>query len=475
MTKKIRIDNNRCIAIYGAGTVADIFYYYLCSKGYKDAIKMFVVSDTSGNIKRKFGLGVYGLDETSGLIEDCQIFIATQIPVQDKIAELLKQRDIFNYTKVNADELVDEFFKELYKYPINDNKILGQNQKVAGYGDNPKYLFEALHKKDQEGKLDLVWAVGETDSFIPEYVRQVEYGSLEYYKELATARIWLDNARKSRFIKKRNGQIYIQTWHGAAPVKKVEADVAESLDDFYIESAKNDSSMADLFLSGSKFYSELYKKSFWYNGEILEAGLPRHDVFWNISKVKRDVYSRYDISENTGTVLYAPTFRKNYVEGCYSLDIDRVLSALALRFDRPFKMLVSRHPTNHHAYEFLSDRYIYIDKYQDFEEILAAADVLITDYSGCMYDFSFSRRPIFLFQTDYDEYIKDRGFYIPMEDLPYISARTNDDLIEKILNYDNDVYVKKLESFMTQMGNFDRGNASEVIADIIFEKYLNNG
>ena len=473
MANELDVIKGRKIVIYGAGTVADFFFYYLCQNGYEKNIDAFVLTKLVGDNVKKFGKPVYEFESYFGKQRDCVIFIAAQKKIQKEIEEIVKRKKGIEYYSVDAKTIVDEFYEKLNKQPINRYKILGQNQCVSGYGDNPKYIFEELHRKDRDNKLDLVWSVSEYDSEIPQYVRQVIYGSYEYYEELTTSHIWIDNERKPNLIRKRDGQVYIQAWHGAAPIKKVEADAISSLEDFYIEGAKHDSEMADLFISGSEFYTELYRKSFWYNGEILKSGLPRQDVFWNTHNIRKKIYSKYQISEDVWTVLYAPTFRSDYHEGCYDLNLDGVIETLKAKFGRDFKMLVSRHPVNHISYNFNSCvEYIEVGWQQDFEEILAAVDVLITDYSGCMYDFSYTERPIFLFQTDYEEYIKDRDFYIPMDELPYITSKSNRELIDNIKAFDEVAYKEHLRGFMQKMGNYDNGTASKQVVDYILDHYM---
>ena len=128
----------------------------------------------------------------------------------------------------------------------------------------------------------MVWAVSDKKASFPKEIRTVAYGSMDYYHEMATARIWVDNVRKDSDIKKREGQYYIQTWHGAAPIKKVEKDVEDRLPNYYVANAMRDSKNVDLFLSGSVFYTNLYKRSFWYSGEIMQVGLPRQDIFFSL-------------------------------------------------------------------------------------------------------------------------------------------------------------------------------------------------
>ena len=139
---------------------------------------------------------------------------------------------------------------------------------------------------------------------------------MDYYHEMATARIWVDNVRKDSDIKKREGQYYIQTWHGAAPIKKVEKDVEDRLPNYYVANAMRDFEKCGCVLSlESVFYTNLYKRSFWYSGEIMQVGLPRQDIFFHLDNViKEKVYRYYGIDKSYSMVLYAPTFSQKFLQ-----------------------------------------------------------------------------------------------------------------------------------------------------------------
>ena len=79
----------------------------------------------------------------------------------------------------------------------------------------------------------------------------------------------MDSCRKWAYTKKRGRQLYIQTWHGF-PLKRIEKDAEKALPEDYIRAARQDSRMADLFVSNSSFLTEIYQKGFWYDGEVLE-------------------------------------------------------------------------------------------------------------------------------------------------------------------------------------------------------------
>ncbi len=98
---------------------------------------------------------------------------------------------------------------------------------------------------------------------------------------------------------KRKNQYYIQTWHSSLRLKQIEKDAETALPPHYIEMAKRDSQKCDLLLSGCRYSTEIFKRAFWYKGEIFEAGIPRNDVLMKNNEHKRKEildklrYSRY--------------------------------------------------------------------------------------------------------------------------------------------------------------------------------------
>lgn len=463
------------IIVYGAGTISNILCLTLKKWNMFDKVKCLVVSDVKYNPITKYGLEVHSIYEKMFLGYKHLIIIATQKVTHAAISKVLDEMGCINYFCLD-DGIVNEFYSVLYENPIQNNKVLFMNMNGQGYGCNPKYIAEELllQGREKNEELDLVWAVKDCNiaKHIPNGIRSVEIGSYEYYYELATAKVWIDNARKHYDTHKRKGQYYIQTWHGAAPIKKVEKDVEDKLTNFYVENAKRDSQMADLFVSGSEFYTELYKKSFWYEGAITKVGLPRHDIFWKCDIAKKNIYTYYNLSQDISIILYAPTFRNDFSNKYYDLDLKGIRRALQRKFNKKYIWAISKHPDNSGlCYCFEDDEeYIMVDEYPDFQELLASADILISDYSGCIYDFSYTRRPVFLYQKDLESYILERDFYFPMEELPYINACTNEELINKISNYNEEEYKNKLDSFMKLLGNYDNGNASRFLAQIVLEQ-----
>jgi CDP-glycerol glycerophosphotransferase len=85
-------------------------------------------------------------------------------------------------------------------------------------------------------------------------------------------------------------------------------------------------------------------------------------------------------------------------------------------------------------------------KKYDSYEFLYASDVLITDYSSVFFDYAVSRQKIILFTYDKEDYLQDRGFYFPLEELPFPQVNTVEELIEEIrkpIGYDDTEFLKK--------------------------------
>lgn len=466
-----KIQYMKGIVIYGAGSVADLFYAYLFYKKSADKIMAFAVTNTSGNPSYKHGIPVISGKEIKEKYPEASIVVAVHELTVPNVLSVISELGVSLYFVIKPTELRDEFYKELYKLPIAQDKVFILNYRGEGYGGNPKYITEEFLKTNCD--LDIVWGIDEKyidslDGF-PDKIRMVVLGTYEYYQELATSRIWIDNTRKTEDINKRDGQFYIQTWHGAAPFKKVEGDLVKTALPAVIEMGKRDSMMADLFLSGSKFYSALYRKSFWYLGEILESGLPRTDIFWRKEEAKSRIYNYFSINDEKCTVLYAPTFRDDRSTLAYDIDIGAIKKAIKLRFGVESVLMVSKHPLNRNIeYLFNKNEYIDVSRYSDFEELLASADFLITDYSGCIYDYSFSGNPAFLYQPDFDSMRNQRDFYVQPSQMPYPLAFNMEQLIKNILEFDEKKYQNELKLFMNSFGNFDDGKSSERVCERIY-------
>ena len=367
-------------------------------------------------------------------------------------------------------------------FPIHHNKVILFNYNGKGYGDNTKYLVEEILMRDVS--FDMVWLISSdsiSPSQFPKQIRLVKYYSLRSFYELATATYWINNNRMEGYVRKRKGQKYIQTWHGGFALKKVEADVPDS-PKWYVRAGKMDSKMANVFVSGSEIQSKIYRSAFEYSGPILEVGYPRNDFLVipeRLLATKDSMYSRLQhdkgILGNKKILLYAPTFRKDLLYSDLNPEFAKWLNALSDRFSGEWIVLLRLHPNIIKTINTssLCDNISVFDvsTYPDMQELLAVSDVLVTDYSSCMFDFGLTKRPCFLYAPDVETYASDdRGFYIQLSELPFPLYKSNEELMSGIESFDSEEYQNNLSAFYEKYGSFEKGDASKKVVDWILSQ-----
>ncbi|MFM9293602.1 CDP-glycerol glycerophosphotransferase family protein [Streptococcus sp. ST14] len=355
--------------------------------------------------------------------------------------------------------------------PLNKRKLVFDNFGGRGYGDNPKYIADELLKQDKN--LDIVWLTKDMSTSVPDGVRKVRYGSWRAFLEWSTAKIWVDNIRNSDRPWKRKKQIYLQTWHGSDGVKLVEKDVESTLSKSYLVMAKYDGRISDGIISSCQLQTEQFKKSFWLddNVEILEYGLPRNDDFFyseKISHTNQIVRARYNISLDELVVLYMPTFRDNGSTKAYNLDYDKVISSFQKFYNKEVRVLIRFHPNVDNTF-FKNDdeRLINVTDYPDPQDLMFAADIMISDYSSAPIDFMLLNRTIFLYMPDYEEYTKLRPLNPNFNNLPFIKCYTNLELVEQISRFSKMDYHECIDDYKLKNRRFDDGDAARKCAEWI--------
>lgn len=378
-----------------------------------------------------------------------------------------------------------EYHKKYSVLPIAANKVVFSNYMGGGYGCNGKYVLEYLLKEEAEfaKKLDLVWVVRDvvkSKKIFPSQVRLVEYGSEQAMYEYATARVWIQNFQMVHYLNKgllkREGQVYIQMWHGSLGIKKIEGAVGYlNRDKAWLALAKKNAAYTDYWISNSAFETQVYKEAFWGAGTILEYGHPRNDIFYkDRSEFVKKVKGVYGISQNQKMLLYVPTFRDGMKENMQLPDGEKIVDSLKKRFGGEWVLGIRQHPRR--ATELKNESgakenaWLDVTFYPDIQELLAAADAVLTDYSSAIFDFVLTGRPGFLLVEDYKEYEQIRGLYYPPCESPFPVAYTQDELSARICEFDEEDYCRKVESFLKSKGCMEDGNAAERVTKLIKEK-----
>ena len=377
-------------------------------------------------------------------------------------------RDIVK--KVSKKIIISFLNSKLFK--VKKKKIVFDNFNGKGYGCNPKYIAEEIIK--EKLNYDLVWLVNDLNEEMPKEIRKVKRKSIRSYYELRTAKVWIDNVRNSKTIKKHKNQFYIQTWHGSLGMKGIEGAVEKYLNKNYVKEAKIDAKMTDLILTNNKNQLEYIKKYFWYNGQVLCVGMPRCDIIYNTPKEIEDkVYKYFKIDKHKKIVLYAPTFRNNENSDVYKFNYEKCCIELKKKFKEDFVMLVRFHPNTKIDSDFIKFNKMVINatKYSDVQELIATSMVIITDYSSIAFEAGLVYKPVFLYTKDLDEYIKnERKLIYSFDEIPFDVFKNEEKLLEGIKNFNQKEYTKKCKKYYQSIGVVDNCNASEEIVKIIKNK-----
>jgi len=203
----------------------------------------------------------------------------------------------------------------------------------------------------------------------------------------------------------------------------------------------------------------------------MEKGIPKYDMLFNSSKERTDVLrQKLNISDQYKVALYAPTFRDDDNYDAYDLDVNALLKCLEEKTGSKWVMIIRMHPN---ANEFAS-RYHYGKRIingslvTDPQELVLVSDLLVTDYSSFMVDFMITSKPIVLYASDLEHYEKTRGLRAFYYELPFVRAKTNDELIEAINKLDLEKYEKNSKRFVKErIKNYDDGYASKHVVERI--------
>lgn len=353
--------------------------------------------------------------------------------------------------------------------PVQKNKVVFCSAGGRGFGDNPKAVALALMEKQPD--LDLVWLTKNMNIELPKGVRPCPYGTPQAVKELSTAKVWVNDSRGgARF--KRKSQRYLQTWHGFA-LKHIERQ-AVNLPEYYVRQCQKDSEMIDLIVSNSSFMTKVYREDFWYDGEIKEFGSPRNDILFRPNDCGEKVKSFFGLEQGCNLLLYAPTFRDDGSTDCYAVDPVAALAACEKRFGGQWAALLRLHPNaaalSKGLFPYDGKQIIDATAYPDMQELLIACDLLITDYSSSMFDYALSGKPCIQFALDIETYKKDRGFYFPLDELPFPMARSNEELCRIIAGFDETTQRQRWDAFAAENGFCEDGHAAERCAQWILDQ-----
>ena len=374
---------------------------------------------------------------------------------------------------------------------IKKDTILYESFSGNGMLCNPEAIFRGLLAAPDMANLTHIWALKDVSDYrstIREFagnprVRFVNYGSQAYLRALATSEYLINNATFPPDLGKRDGQIYLNTWHGT-PLKRMGYDIPNGA----IEAANTMRNFvsADYLLSASAFmtsqmYRHAYKLDGFYRGTIIEEGYPRIDRQRSSDQRSEAVRARLELSGipvgDRKIILYAPTWKgtsfRNHLDDVSEL-AERVAQLQSSLDSSQYCVVLKTHQIAHTVARGRPElSQILVPNEIPANEVLSVTDTLITDYSSIYFDFLATGRPILFFTPDLADYEGERGLYFEPHEWPGPVCHTMTDLVTTLGSYLNGEGIpadvaERYKRATSQFCPRDDGHVTERVIDIVF-------
>lgn len=379
---------------------------------------------------------------------------------------------------------------------IKKNRIIFMSYNGA-YNDSPKYIFEEMMNNQ---KVECVWLVNNKNvSLLPPNTKYAIIDTLKAHYYIGSAAIIVDNNYGTKCVKLESNKLFSKiafnidkkirfkkkqktysTWHGT-PLKKMGVDQLNSkIVDF---ECKN---MTMLF--GNKYTLKIMKHLCFDRINTKLIGTPRNDILFINDRKKIDNYKKkLELPIDKKIILFAPSFRtdsnkidnidRSGLNQINSLDFDKLFKSLNKKFGGEW-IFVCRfhyHVSNNIDWNSIEKKYkgmiINGNKYSEMSEYLLCSDILISDTSSCLFDFSVTNRPSFIYFPDYEYYSKiERGLYLDVNELPFPFSTDNEQFIKTIDCFDYDKYYKEINKMKSELEFEEDGNATKKITEYILEE-----
>ena len=383
-------------------------------------------------------------------------------------------------------QLIKNITIQLYKVltyliPTDKKIIIFQSSNGRNYTGNPRYIYEEMVCQGLDEEYECIWFLFDTSIEIPGRCKKIRNNYFPYFWYLMRAGFWVFDSRQPLYCRKKKSVTYIQTWHGT-PLKKLALDMdrmdmggSTDTNDYhrqFLVTCKD----WDYLISQNNFSTEIFRSCFAFKDRpILEIGYPRNDIL--IRDNKKDKIIEYKkmlgLPLDKKIILYAPTWRDNEysVKGKYKF-------ASKLNFDKAQKELSDEYIFIVKYHYLVSDKidwspyegFVYtFDETKDIAWLYLVSDMMITDYSSVMFDYSLLKRPMLFFAYDLQDYKENlRGFYFDfVEEAPGPISRDTNQLINDIKSYEPLKWEDKYQTYSNKYNHVDDGHASEKVIDLI--------
>ncbi|WP_343208474.1 CDP-glycerol:glycerophosphate glycerophosphotransferase [Anaerolentibacter hominis] len=386
-----------------------------------------------------------------------------------------KFKTFFTRPKEIGKYLYRHYFR---KMSLKENYVVCESFFGKSYSDSPKYIYEYI-SEHYPGQYKFIWVLNNKKTHIPYPHKRVKRFGIRYAYYMARSKYFVFNVRTPLWVKKREGAIFLETWHGT-PLKRLVFDQEEVTGasptykkQFYVQVQE-----WDYLVAANQFSSVTFRSCFQFKKKMLEYGYPRNDLMYREDKdeLAAKLRGKLGIPADKKTILYAPTWRDDeyYDKGQYKFALKLDLARMKKELGDEYVILLRTHYYIADALDVtgLEDFAFNLSKYDDITELYLISDLLITDYSSVFFDYANLKRPVLFYTYDLEKYRDNlRGFYIDIEkEVPGPILYTEDEVIDAVKHIGRieEEYRALYEEFYERFCSWEDGHASENCAKEVF-------
>lgn len=328
-----------------------------------------------------------------------------------------------------------------------DSKIVPGRVVLMGLGKNVRgsmqYILNELNHNDAFKDFHIyVKTAKDTEEIVKTYIRQNGWSRTEavtpdsvYMELIETAQFLLTEVYLTAAWVKKEGQMYINIWHGT-PLKKL--GLAKNAKGKHKNGIQQSNFIdADYLLYPNdytkKHMLESYKVADLMPGKVLKLGYPRTGGMLEAAQSDQTELRKMLAPNGEHIYAYMPTWKDYLKVDQVVAESKELLDYLDANLREDQILYVNLHHRVSDSLDYSQFKRIRqfpptVDSYK----LLALTDALITDYSSVFYDYLALRRQIVLYCADYELYRKKRGTYMDLMELPFDKAVTPEEVLAAI-------------------------------------------
>ncbi|QXQ08938.1 CDP-glycerol glycerophosphotransferase family protein [Paeniglutamicibacter sp. Y32M11] len=318
--------------------------------------------------------------------------------------------------------------------PLQEDVVLFESYHGSKIDCNPAAIYRSMRDNSDYDHLRFAWVItGKTrvpaDVAADPRVSFILRATPLYRRTLASAKYLISNVSFPNYFARRDGQQYLNTWHGT-PLKALGRDIAAGFME-HGNVSRNLLQTTHLLAPNQHTQDSLihrYEVDGLFTGKIARVGTPRVDRMLSQDATTRDyLFSRLGlIDDGKKIVFYAPTWRGT--AGNRNFDATQLVNDLEGLAGGDFHVVFRAHHLAEAALKNVTLSATIVPADIDTYDVLALTDLLVTDYSSIFFDFLPLRRPIVFHAYDLAEYTAERGLYFEMSQMPGEISRTSEEL-----------------------------------------------